>query len=106
VTYDEAAGLVTITGWHMFTPETRTQDLKVYAVNATAIESIASMARPDVAAAVNNDDLKNSGFTLVLRTDPATPLTELCVSMTDKHYGARLLNPHDAGQVRCTSLGQ
>ncbi|MEQ9504794.1 MAG: hypothetical protein RLO80_00885 [Hyphomonas sp.] len=106
VTYDEVAGLVTITGWHMFTPETRSQDLKVYAVNATGIESVTSMERPDVAAALNNEDLLNSGYRLVLRTEPFTPLTELCISMTDKHYDARLLNPHDAAQVRCTSLGQ
>ena len=106
VTRDEVTGLVTIMGWHMFTPETRTQDIKVYAVNATGIESISSMERPDVSAAMNNEDLRNSGSALVLKTDPATPLTELCLTMTDKHYGARLLNPFSADQVRCTSLGQ
>lgn len=106
VTVDDAAGRVTIKGWHMFTPETRAQDIKVYAPGAVAVESIARMDRPDVAEGVGNEDLKSAGFDLVLRTEPGTALTELCLSMTDEHYGARLLNPHAADQVRCTSLGQ
>lgn len=106
VNYDPEAGTVTISGWHMFTPETKVQDLKVYAVNAVSVESVSRLERPDVVAAVGNKDLKQAGFTLVLKTEAGAPLTELCISMTDKHYGSRVLNPVSRDQVRCTSVGQ
>jgi hypothetical protein len=106
VVTDEASGLVTIEGWHMFTQESRRHDLKVYAAGAEAVSSVAAVARPDVAEAVGNEELANAGFQLVLRLKPGASLDELCISFDDKHYGARLLNPHSPDQVRCTSLGQ
>ncbi len=101
VDYDEAAGLLKIEGWHMLTPETREQDIKVYANNAVSVESVTRRERPDVVAAIGNKDLKDSGFALVLKTQPGTPLTQLCISMTDKHYGSRLLNAASSDQPPC-----
>lgn len=101
VDYDQAAGQLKIEGWHMLTPETRDQDLKIYANNAVSVESVTRRERPDVVAAIGNNDLKDSGFALVVKTEPGTPLTQLCISMTDKHYGARLLNAHTADQPAC-----
>jgi hypothetical protein len=101
VSYDEAAGKLTIEGWHMLTPETRDQVLNVYVNNAVSVESVTRRERPDVAAAVGNNDLKDAGFALVVNTEPGTPVTQLCVSMTDKHYGSRLLNPHSSDQPAC-----
>lgn len=106
VDYDAATGRVTISGWNMFTPRTSPQDMKVYAVKALSIESVERYERPDVVAAIGNDDLLNSGFRIVLKTEPGVPLTELCISMTDKHYGGRVMNAHSRDQVRCTSVGQ
>lgn len=106
VVADDASGLVTVEGWHMFTSESRTHDLKVYAAGAEAVEAVTPMERPDVAEAVGNEELANAGFRLVLRLKPGEVLDELCISFDDKHYGARLLNPHSPDQVRCTSLGQ
>ncbi|ABI76693.1 putative lipoprotein [Hyphomonas neptunium ATCC 15444] len=106
VDYDASSGTVTISGWHMFTPETKQQDLKVYADTAVSVASVSRFERPDVVDAVGNEDLKDAGFTLVLKTDPGAPLTELCISMTDKHYGARILHPVSREQVRCASVGQ
>ncbi|OZB15297.1 MAG: hypothetical protein B7X53_11800 [Hyphomonas sp. 34-62-18] len=101
VSYDEAAGKLTIEGWHMLTPETRDQVLNVYVNNAVSVESVTRRERPDVAAAVGNNDLKDAGFALVVNTEPGTPVTQLCVSMMDKHYGSRLLNPHSSDQPAC-----
>ncbi|PKP80325.1 MAG: hypothetical protein CVT79_15855 [Alphaproteobacteria bacterium HGW-Alphaproteobacteria-18] len=105
VQYDEVAGRATIHGWHMFTPKTREQDLKVYANNAVSVQSITRRERQDVAAALGNKDLLDTGFTLVLNTEPGTPLTQLCISMTDKHYGARQLNAHASDQPPCMPAG-
>lgn len=85
----------------MLTPETRDQVLNVYVNNAVSVESVTRRERPDVAAAVGNNDLKDAGFVLVVNTEPGTPVTQLCVSMTDKHYGSRLLNPHSSDQPAC-----
>ncbi len=101
VSYDVAAGKLRIEGWHMLTPETRDQVLNVYVNNAVSVESVTRRERPDVAAAVGNNDLKDAGFALVVNTEPGTPVTQLCVSMTDKHYGSRLLNPHSSDQPAC-----
>jgi hypothetical protein len=101
VTYDQAAGKLTIEGWHMLTPETRDQVLNVYSNNAVSVESITRRERTDVAAAIGDNDLKEAGFALVLNTEPGTPVTQLCISMTDKHYGARLLNAHTSDQPSC-----
>lgn len=99
--YDQAAGKLTVEGWHMLTPETRDQVLNVYVNNAVSIESVTRRERPDVAAAIGNSDLKEAGFALVLNTEPGTPVTQLCISMTDEHYGARLLNAHTSDQPPC-----
>lgn len=101
VSYDEASGLLRIEGWHMFTPKTSRHDLKIYANNALSVESVTSGKRPDVAAAAGNEELLDSGYVVVLKTDPAIPLTRLCVSMTDKHYGARIMNSHSPDQPNC-----
>jgi hypothetical protein len=101
VSYDVAAGKLRIEGWHMLTPETRDQVLNVYVNNAVSVESVTRRERPDVAAAVGNNDLKDAGFALVVNTEPGTPVTQLCISMTDKHYGSRLLNPHSSDQPAC-----
>lgn len=101
VEYDEAAGRAIISGWNMFTPATSVQDMKIFADNAVSIESVTRVERADVAAAIGNKDLKQAGFTIVLKTRPGTPIRQLCVSMTDKHYGARLLNPHSGDQPSC-----
>ncbi|MGE6698494.1 hypothetical protein ACQKH5_12435 [Hyphomonas sp. NPDC076900] len=101
VNYDQAAGKLTVEGWHMLTPKTRDQVLNVYTNNAVSVESITRRERADVAAAIGNNDLKQAGFALVLNTEPGTPLTQLCISMTDKHYGARVLNAHSSDQPTC-----
>lgn len=106
VEYDAAADRVTVTGWHMLTPKTKLQDLKVYAGNAASVESISRFERPDVVTAMGKNEMLNSGFTLVLKTEPGLPLSELCISINDQEYGARVLAPATLEQVRCTSLGQ
>jgi hypothetical protein len=106
VARDAATGRVTVTGWHMLTPQTGKHDLKIYAAGARSVESITAISRPDVAEAIGDPELAMAGFSLVLIVAPGAELTELCISMDDKHYGQRLLNPHTPEQVRCTSLGQ
>ena len=86
--------------------KTKLQDLKVYAGNASAVESISRFERPDVVTAMGKNEMLNSGFTLVLKTEPGLPLSELCISINDQEYGARVLAPATPEQVRCTSLGQ
>ncbi len=102
---DTEAGLVTISGWHMLTPKTAVQELRVYAPGALGVESVMRFPRPDVVSAVGNNDLRDAGYRIVLRIEPGTELSELCVSMTDSHYGARIMNRHSPDQPRCPSVG-
>lgn len=102
---DSEAGLVTISGWHMLTPKAKRQEILVYAPEAMGVDSITRFPRPDVVSAVGNRDLEDSGFRIVLKIAPGTELSELCVSMTDSHYGARILNRHSPDQPRCPSVG-
>lgn len=105
VKYDEAAGRLEISGWHMLTPKTKQHDLKIYASNALSVESVTRRERADVVTAIGDEDLANSGFTVVLKTEPGTPLTRLCISTSDKHYGDRLLNAFDSNQPQCSPAG-
>lgn len=105
ITVDKAAGTVTVQGWNMFTPETRVQDLKVFASNAASIESVTRRERPDVVEAIGNEDLLHSGFTLVLKMQPEAELTQLCITQSDKHYGDRLLMSYAGVTPTCFSEG-
>lgn len=102
---DSAAGLVTISGWHMLTPKAPVQELRVYAPGALGVESVIRFPRPDVASAVGNNDLQDAGYRIVLRIEPGTELSALCVSMTDSRYGGRIMNRHSPDQPRCPSVG-
>lgn len=106
VVVDAGTGRVEIAGWHMLTPQTRTPMLRVYAPGASGIVSFEPKARPDVAEAINDEELANSGFVLVLQAESGSGISELCISFDDKHYGERFLNASTANAVRCTSKGQ
>ena len=101
ISYNEAGDQVTIEGWHMLTPETKTQTLNVLAEGAVSVASVTARARPDVVEAVGNRDLLNSGFSLVLDLEDNRPLTRLCIMVDDRHYGRRLLNPHSPDFPSC-----
>ncbi|MBY9066349.1 hypothetical protein K1X12_05535 [Hyphomonas sp. WL0036] len=105
ITIDDAAGTVTVQGWNMFTPKTREQELKVFASNAAAIESVTRSERPDVVEAIGNEDLLHSGFVLVLKMQPDAELTQLCITQSDKHYGDRLLMSYVGVTPTCFSEG-
>lgn len=99
---DSAAGTLTARGWHMLTPKTRQPELVVYANGAEAVVSLVQTQRPDVVKELKNPDLINSGFEVTLKLAPGTEVTNFCITLDDKHYGPRLLNPHTQDQVRCT----
>jgi hypothetical protein len=103
---DPEAGTVTIIGWHMLTHKTRNHVITVYAPGAQDVVSIERQERPDVVRAVDDKDLQMSGFKLVLKLESIVPLSELCMSFTDKHYKYRLMSPNTGDQVRCYSAGQ
>lgn len=105
VSFDAETGQTTIEGWHMFTAKTRQQDLKVYADKPVSVASVTRSQRPDVAEAANNEEFLNAGFTLVLQGQPGEPLGALCISMTDKNFGARILGEHTKEQPRCPAFG-
>ncbi|MCA8902283.1 MAG: hypothetical protein KDA53_13660 [Hyphomonas sp.] len=106
VIVDAETGRVEVSGWHMLTPQTRTKVLTVYAPGASSVLSLEPKARPDVVTAINDEELANSGFTLVLQGEPGTGISELCIGFDDKHYGDRFLNANPDNPVRCTSKGQ
>lgn len=105
VVTDSAAGLVTISGWHMMTPKTRSRELRVYAPEALGVESVTGFPRPDVVSALGKDELLETGYRIVLRIEPGTEFTQLCISMTDKQYGARILTWHSSEPPHCPLVG-
>lgn len=100
---DEAAGTLTIAGWVLLKSAEAAPELKVFAPGAASIVSIGRVVRDDVVRVVGDTDLRFSGFSLVLQTQPGTPVTEVCISTTDATYGETAL-PVQAGVVPgCTS---
>ena len=105
VEIDPETDILTARGWHMLTPRTNSHELRIFAPAAESVIRVARIERPDVSAAVGDPDLLASGFEVQIKLKLDAEVSRLCISVDDKHYGHRLLNPHTPDQARCAAAG-
>ena len=91
VTADSATNTLTVYGWVQVKSGEPAPELKVYAPGALSVGPITRLVRDDVSTALNDMDLRFSGYDLKIQTSPDMPLTDLCITTNDSAYGEKLL---------------
>jgi hypothetical protein len=95
---------VTIDGWALVQTKTGTPQINLDTNLPVQTATVASVARPDVAAALKDPVLAKAGFRVVLMLDPAKPVpsqVRLCVWSKDRVYGTRKLGMDETAQALC-----
>jgi hypothetical protein len=103
VSVDSAAGSVAVYGWVQVKSGEPAPELKLYAPGALSAGPVARMVRDDVSTALNDMDLRFSGFDLKIQAAPDMPLGDLCITTNDSTYGERLLIIQPGTALTCSS---
>jgi len=103
VSADIATGTVTVYGWVQVKSGEPAPELNVYAPGALSAGPVTRMVRDDVSTALNDMDLRFSGFDLKIQAAPDMPLTDLCITATDSVYGQTLLVVQPGASSGCSA---
>ncbi len=95
---------VVIRGWGLFAGDADGRRLSLSTSAAVASATVHPVRRPDVAAALGDHRLGESGFEIRLTLKEAGALPDLCLASDDPAYGSRLL-ALPAGGPACTAAG-
>ena len=106
VTLDTSTNTITIYGWVQVKSAEAAPELKVYAPGALSAGPIVRLVREDVSTALNDPDLRYSGYDLKIQVSPGTPLTDLCITTNDSVYGETILAVHPGVMPSCSVPAQ
>ena len=102
VSADSAAGTVTVYGWVLVRSGEPAPELNVNAPGALSAGPVTRVIRDDVSTALNDVDLRFSGFDLKIQTSPDMPLPDLCITANDSVYGQTLLVAQPGAAPGCS----
>ena len=103
VALDNLTNTITVFGWVQVKSAEAAPELKVYAPAALSVGPITRVVRDDVSTALNDMDLRFSGFELKIQTTPDKQLADLCITTNDSVYGETIL-PVQPGFVPSCSV--